>query len=459
MNRTRTVNGLRGWFVLAGILVVSLAAAAPARAQVYAECTDPNADMVTVWNCHMDALIVTPPATNPLHASRVAAIVSAAVFDAVNGIERRYEPIRVTPAAPPGASRQAAAIEAAYTALIWLYSSDAQKDALAREREKSLERIAASAAIANSESIELGSQWGAKVAGEIIAWRANDGFTKPIPPFFGDPTTLGRWRSATAMLGPQFAEMSPWVIDSPSQFRPAPPPGLTTGEYATDFNETISTGGVGAVVPDHPDADTVARFWTSNTPASWNRVLRQVSAKHHLTLSEKARLFALMNIAMADAAIACWDAKWVYRFWRPVTAAAFAEFDGNPATAGPTPGLPLWAPRISTPAHPEYPSGHSTQSGAAVAILIDFFGDATPFTTDSENLLATDGSRVIRSFGRFSDALEEIHNARIWGGIHFRTACSIGSAIGEAVAAHVLANALRPLHGAHVGELSTAGGR
>jgi len=428
--------------IVVGSLVIGFWSVTPLRAEV-----------ITDWNRHtLYALSQSTLAGNSLVTTRVTAIVSAAVFDAVNGIDGRFTPIRVAPAAPRGASREAAAIQAAYATLVSLFPG--QADDLAIKRTTSLAAIASATAVLNSESIQRGIEWGATVAAEILAWRATDGFTPEPPAFFGDPLTIGRWRATPTafakMAGPQFASMKPWVLDSAGQFTAPGPPALTSARYAADFNETKGTGAAG---DGSPLREEVARFWTSNTPAGWNRILATVADGHQLSLPEAARLFALVNVAMADAAIACWHAKWEFQFWRPITAIELAGLDGNQDTAPPAPGT-QWTPRLTTPPHQEYPSGHSTVSAAAVAVLADFFGDATPFTTDSEMLPG-----VTRTFNSFSESLAEIHNARIWGGIHFRSACADGSVLGEAVAAYVMGTAMLPAHGAKLGQLSAAAGR
>lgn len=402
-----------------------------------------HADVVTEWNTNL-LTAVRNGGTNPLVSTRVAAMVAAAVFDAVNGVERRYTPVHVTPDAPAGASQRAAAIQAAHDVLVALYPL--QQADLDSKQQISLAAIASGAAADDSVSVARGTEWGHAVAMAILAWRATDGFTPAPPPFTG-VSAIGVWRATppayAPMAAPQFATMTPWAIVSPSQFRPAGPPALASSRYAADFNETITMGGRTTTSPT-PE-QVVATFWNGNTPLYWNRILHQVSEAYHLTLSDNARLFALLNLAMADAAIACWDAKWQFQFWRPVTAVAFADQDGNPDTDLNT----SWTPWLVTPAHPEYPSGHSTVSGAAAAILADYFGDATSFTIDSET-----APGAIRSFDSFSAALHEIHNARVWGGIHFRSACVDGSAVGEAVAVFIREHAMLSVHGERIGQLA-----
>jgi hypothetical protein len=387
-----------------------------------------RADEVTDWNrILLDATLVTVPAPTPgIVATRVAAIVQAAVFDAVNGIERRFTPIHVLPAAPPGASQRAAAVQAAYASLVLLYPSQAAT--LSQKRAVSLDGIASGAAAEHSQSIARGIEWGQTVADAIWAWRSTDGFLNAPPPFTGG-LAPGQWRPTppgfAPGLVPQLAHVTPWVINFPAQFRPGPPPALTSALYAAEFNEVKSLGSAGSAVRT-PDQTLSARFWQSANPAVfWDAVATSIGAQRHLTLSENARLLALINIASADAGIACWDAKYFYNFWRPITAIQLGDTDGNADTTAD----PNWQPLLTTPPYPEYVSGHLSTSSAAVRLLSNYFGDNTPINVDS---LGMPG--VVRSFASFSAALDELRSARIWAGFHFRTADNEGQKLGTAVA-------------------------
>ena len=404
--------------------------------------TAARADEVTDWNRIMfaAALQAVPP-TSPLVMGRNAAIVQASVFDAVNGIERRYSAIHIQPAAPPGASRRAAAVQAAYAALVRLYPS--QQTALAQQLQASLAAIASGAAAEHSVSIARGIAWGQAVADAIWAWRSTDGFSPAPLPFTGG-TAVGEWRPTPPALlpgaGPQFAGMTPWAILSPSQFRPLGPPALDSARYTTDFLETKSMGSFSSSIRT-ADQTLASLFWNASTASYyWDTIAISLGAQRHNTLSENARLLALLNVAMADAAIACWEAKYHYLFWRPVTAIPLAATDGNDDTTAD----PAWTPLFSTPAHPEYPSGHSTVSSAAATVLSDYFGEATSFSVGSDVMVG-----VVRSFPNFTAALAEIVDARVFAGIHFRSACNDGQAIGAGVGQYVVSNALQPVNGAN----------
>lgn len=410
-----------------------------------------RADDVTDWNQHM-LRAGTVGGTSPLVMSRVAAIVQASVFDAVNGIDRKYAPVHVSPGAAAGASRRAAIVEAAYTALVALYP--AQKATFDARLSVSLTAIA-SDPHETSAGIASGVAWGQIAANGILSWRATDGFTPAPPPFLGD-TTVGEWRPTPPGFlpgaGPQFAYMTPWVIASPSQFRPGGPPALTSARYAVDFNETKTMGSISSAART-ADQTIYAWFWAASTSTYlWNRLADSLieqgdrdedddsgrlgeRREQGNSLLENARVLALLDLAMADAAIACWEAKYHYTFWRPITAIPLADTDGNPATISD----PSWTPLFATPNHPEYPSGHSTVSGAAAVVLAKFFGEKRHFTMDNDLLIG-----VTRSFPSFTQALDEVKNARIFAGIHFRSACDDGQATGIQVANWVLDNALLP---------------
>jgi membrane-associated phospholipid phosphatase len=427
----------RSWFKsgLTLLALVTLCLAAPERAA---------ADVVTDWN-QIAQNAVRNANTAPAATPRVMAIVQAAVFDAVNGIEHRYAPYHVDFDAPRGASRRAAAIQAAYATLVKLFPS--QKAALDAQRQASLASITDDGLFEDDESVARGVEWGQTVADDILAWRSTDGFNTVLPPFTGG-TAVGQWRPTPPTFRPanfpQMATMTPFVIASPSQFRPSGPPALASDRYASDFNEVKSLGReTGSARTD--EQTQIAKFWAFNGAILWNQVAVSVAAERHTTLSENARLFALLNIGMADAGLASWDAKFTYTFWRPVTAIPLAAADGNDAT---TPDA-AWKPLLATPVHPEYPSNHSAVSGAAATVLAAYFGDGTAFT------LASDGvPGVPRTYASFSAASDEVNDARVYGGMHFRSAVRDGQAMGNAVGSYVLANFAQPVHGQRRGQIS-----
>jgi PAP2 superfamily len=408
------------------LLLVLLLAACPL--QVSAATPDPVLEWIGVMNT-----TVIAGGSSPLVTSRVVALVSASVFDAVNGIEPRFRSLHVKPDAPHHASQRAAAIQAAYAILVNLYP--AQSAALATQLNASLATLALTE---NAHSIAGGVAWGQTVADAIWAWRLTDGNAPAPPPFVGalgivgTPGAVGVWRPTPLLnasgAGPQYASMTPWVLTRPSQFRLPPPLALGSPENELKVMGVFSGSG------RTPDQSELALFWAGNTPLYWNRIAAQLSTARGLSLTENAHLFALLNVTMADAAIACWDGKYRYVFWRPITAIR--------AGLTPTDADPTWVPWLDffptgTPAHPEYPSGHSTVSGSAAFVLAAAFGDNTAFSVTSDVRPGT------RTFSSFSDAVAEIADARVFGGIHFRTSCVRANTLGRAVADYVSRHAMR----------------
>ncbi len=414
------------------VLLAALLAAIPSP--VSAATPDPVLEWIGVMNTTVLAAGTAPNVTG-----RVVALVSVSVFDAVNGIEPRFRPLHVRPNAPQNASQRAAAIQAAYAILMNLYGAT-QGGTLTTRRNASLAALALSE---KPESIAAGVAWGQTVADAIWGWRLTDGFAPTPPPFFGvqsiagTPNALGFWRPTppanASGATPQIATMTPWALTRPSQFRLPPPLSLNSPEYVADFYE-VKAMGIFSGSARTPDQSELALFWALNTPLAWNRIAAQLAAARGLSLTENAHLFAVLNVTLADAIIACWDTKYRYVFWRPVTAIRTGL---TPADADPT-----WQPWLDTltgtPAHPEYPSAHSTYSGSAAFILSAEFGENTAFSLTSEIRPGT------RSFASFSDAIAEIVDARVFGGIHFRTSCLRGNMLGRAVADYVSRHAMRP---------------
>ena len=397
-----------------------------------------GANVVISWNETLIAALATAGTPAPI-GTRLGAIVQAAVFDAVNGIERRYTPIHVTPSAPRGASRAAAAAGAAHEALIALFPS--QQAVFDAQLAQSLATIGDDDDEdddAGGTSIARGLAWGETVADQILAWRATDHFSDPLPAYVSG-TQPGNWQPTppgfgTQPLFRQLAVTTPFALTSPSQFRPAGPPALSSARYATDFNEVKAFGNATT-----PEQAAIATFWNSDAvTAFWDRVADQVAQAHHLNLSADARLLARLNLALADTAIAIWDAKNHFDTWRPVTAIARADTDNNPDTAA----QPGWTPLIVTPPFQEYPSGHSGVSSAAATMLASVFGDATAFTVTSAGQPG-----VARSFTSFSESTAQVNDARVFAGIHFRFACEDANRVGSSVADYVNQTMFLRVHG------------
>jgi membrane-associated phospholipid phosphatase len=361
-------------------------------------------------------------------ASRSLAILHVSIYDAVNGIARTHEPYLVPSAVPASASRQAAASAAAHQSLVNLFPANASSfDAL---------HTAILAAIPDSPHKTAGIAWGEFVANQILAARATDGSNAIVAPPGGSGP--GVWvptpPAFLPYLLPQWGFVVPFAMSSSPQFRPPGPPSLDSQRYADDYDEVKELGA--AVGSTRTEEQTqIALFWadgagTETPPGHWNSIAQIIGAAHGNTLEENARLFALLNIAMADAAICAWDAKYTYHFWRPVTAIAFVEPELN------------WMSFIVTPPFPDYVSGHSTFSAAAATVLPLFYGtEDLPFTTGSDFLPG-----VYRSFSSCLDAAEEAAVSRIYGGIHFRFASEDGLQAGISIGEWSATHYLQPTH-------------
>jgi hypothetical protein len=393
-----------------------------------------HADEITDWNAVLQRAIQTAATAGPLQG-RVAAIVHVAMFDAYNGVERRYTPIHVTLEAPRGASARAAVVYAAYTTLSALFPTQSFNADL----EASLASIADDSAIEHSTSIERGAAWGMQVAQDILQWRSTDGLDTS-PSTYSGSTDVGKWRPTPRpnpaggelpglnALVPSMATTTPFAIPSSSSFRSTlGPPALTSAQYAADFLEVKRLGEATSATRTADQTES-ARFWAGTALTFWNRAATAAADARDNTLSENARVFALLNVAIADALTSCWDAKFHFVYWRPITAIRLANTDGNDATDVQA----TWTPLITTPAYPDYDSGHQSVSGASQAILTAIFG-SMPVEGTSEGLAG-----VVRSWPSFAVAADEAFMARIWSGIHFRTAMREARARSERVAAYVL---------------------
>jgi PAP2 superfamily len=395
--------------------------------------TPANADVVTDWNNAALGAIRTGRTAPPV-ASRSLAILHVSIYDAVNGIARTHEPYLVQSVAPSSASREAAASAAAHKALVNLFPTEASNF---DERHAGIV-----GAIPNGPQKAAGIVWGEFVANQILAARANDGSNAIVPPPGGSgpgvwiPTPPG----SLPYLLPQWGFVAPFAMTSSSQFRPPGPPSLDSEQYAADYNEVKELGAASGSTRT-VDQTEIALFWadgagTETPPGHWNSIARIIGADQGNTLEENARLFALLNIAMADAAICAWDAKYTFHNWRPVTAIRNAETDGNPATDPDT----AWNSFIVTPPFPDYVSGHSTFSASAATVLALFYGtDHIGFSTGSDFLPG-----VIRDFDSFSAAAGEAAVSRVYGGIHFRFASEDGLQAGISIGEWTDSHYLRP---------------
>lgn len=386
------------------------------------------ADAVTDWNA---ILRTTITAETPQAQSRFAAITHLAMFEAGNAITRDYEPYLRTVTAAPDASPEAAAIAAAHQVLSNYFPGSV--NTLDADRARSL------AAIPDSTAKTAGIAVGQAAGAAIIAQRSNDGSGTPIQ--YTPPIGIGFWQptppASAAATFLHWGRMTPFGIARPDQFRPRPPPALTSSRYARDYKEVKEVGDVMSDINARTqDRINVVRFIAMTSPTQiWNSIAIQLSEAERLSLVENARLFSLLNMAIADAAIAVFEAKFVYHLWRPVTAIRAGDIDGNPATE---PDL-AFNTFIATPPYPDYPSGAGGLGNAGRSILERMFGRGRHPVTLSNPALPG----VTLQYTKLRHITDDTADARIYGGIHFRFAQEAAEALGERVAGYVLRNNLR----------------
>jgi hypothetical protein len=419
--------------VLAGVLLTLVGASAVLACQrvtgggqsaAAADTPRGSGAVVVDWNKELVKIVNTPgaqPAT--VHPTRSFAILSAATYDSVVSITHSSSPYLFSVNAPSGARADAAAAEAGHDTLVALYPSmRGSADQLLAS-----ELAAIPAGTARSEGVKVGHL----SAAFMLAARADDG-SSATPPVFPAGTQPGEWRPAPPAFSPgvftQWSAVTPFVLDRSAQFRPAAPPSLTTAAYAQAINEVKSLGQNSSSART-ADQTVTAKFWPGPIWTTWNEIAEKSALVHHTDLVHTARLFALLNLSVADTTIAFYDAKYQYHLWRPITAIREADNDGNPATTGD----PNWTPLLATAPDPSYPGAHSAISGAAAAVLASFYGDHDKLSVTSDVLPG-----VTRSFNSYSAAAAEAGLSRIYGGVHTRIDHEAGIKLGRDVAGFVL---------------------
>ena len=418
----------RGILAAAAAMVV-LAAPAVARA-----------DEVYHWNAIGQA--ETVPLRPTAHGqARGMAMVAGAMYDAVNAIDRGHQPYLVDfdeVGAPSWASMDAAAAAAAYNVLLEITPA-------ARHMPLKMMYDDTLALLGGGPDVDAGEDAGEAAAAAMVAFRQGDGFLVPFTPTIG--TGAGEWRPLGWPTSPAYdpdpwvRNLKPFLIESPSQFRADEPPALTSAQYTEDFNEVKKLGELESSTRTD-DETKAAVFWQFAPAAIWNPLARGLASRFGLDRADEARLYGQINLAGADGATACWDSKYEYMFWRPRAAIQEAGTDGNGATIADPDWEPLFSagtvttPPLITPPFPAYPSGHGCLSGAVLNTMADFFGsDKVPDGFDIVSGRTLDGQAIPpRHFDRFSAVLKEIIDARVWGGIHFRTDDVRGTVIGKKVA-------------------------
>jgi hypothetical protein len=413
------------------------------------------------WNAIASTAIMAAPPQGAGQAPHAAvlslAMVQGAVYDAVNAIDRGHEPyLAGLPPATQSDSKAAAAATAAYKVLIGLDEAKAPMLPPAVRDRLGTAYAGSLADVLDGPAKTRGIAAGKAAAAAMLAARAHDGRFGPFT--FAEGFDPGEWRlappqGAAAIVArdpaPWVGFVKPFLVPNVEMLRSDGPNALTSAAYADDFNEVKE---LGSLMSTNRTADQTAAaiFWQDSGPAIWNRVYRSLATSRGLDIADSARLFAMTNLAAADGSIGCWNDKAYWSFWRPITAIREAASDDNPATLADSTWLPLFdpsvpvsAPPLVTPGFPDHPAGHTCISGATVHALQAFFGtDEVSFTATSNK--CSPAPCPMRSFDRFSDALKEIIDARVWGGIHFRTADVQGAALGKKVARYLREHYFQP---------------
>jgi hypothetical protein len=406
-------------------------------------------DAVTDWNAiASDSIVVTAGQPPPVSALSFA-MVQGAVYDAVNAIDRGHQPYLVQPPSNPTDSKEAAAATAAYRVLVGFDDLPGlfplQQPTLQPQYDAYIAALPDNPPGSKSAGVTIGET----TATAMLDARMNDGRFGPPPDLY--PPAPGIWRPTPPFFAndpaPWVGNVLPFIVPSAEMLRTDGPNALTSAAYTDDFNEVKEIGSLTSTTrtPDQTDA---AIFWQDHLHAFMNRLFRDLVVSQGLTIVDSARLFAMENLAAADAAIGCWNDKYYWQFWRPITAIREADTDGNPDTEADPAWLPLFDPAtpicnpippLATPPFPDHPSGHACGTSAFVHTLQNFFGtDKIAFSAFSNKSCTT------RSFDRFSDALKEVINARVWAGIHFRTADTQGAVLGKKVARYLKKHYFRP---------------
>jgi hypothetical protein len=382
-----------------------------------------KADVIMDWNAKADAIGAEKQLANSAN-TRGQAMLHVAMFEAVNAIDRRYTPYKLNLTADRGTSREAAAASAAHDVLVALYPD--QKADLDATLVTSLSTIAEGEA--KSKGVELGK----KAAVEIIALRANDGSNTPES--YRPQTSPGAYVPTTVPAESTAARITPWVMKAASQFRPAPPPTLTSEAWTKDLNEIREYGSLNNSKRS-AEQTTIGRFWFLTGPRTFNPIVRQIATAKQMDLVDCARLYALTAMAASDAFIAVFDGKYAYNLWRPITAIRNADQTSNPAT----PREASWVPLGTTPMHPEYPCAHCIVASAVSNVLQAVVGNEVGEIT----LTSPTAQGVTRKWTRLQDYSDEVSNARIYAGFHYRFSTEAAKDMGKKIADLVMSTQLR----------------
>jgi PAP2 superfamily len=384
-----------------------------------------RADVLGDWT---DILLNTAATAKqpPTLVTRTMAMVHVAMFDSINAVDTRYAPYKVKAIPAPGTSAEAAAAVAAHDILVSVFP--AQAASLDAAQDVSLQKLTDKGIRASSLAL------GQRVAAAILALRASDGADAPNT---WRPTTApGVYVPTSLPVGTTWGKVTPWILEKSDQFHPAPPPALTSAEWARDYNEVKALGGKESTTRTAAQTET-ALFWAAPLPGLLSGATRAMMDVPGRPLVQNARLLALTSMVLADSLIAIFEAKYVYNFWRPITAIRDGDLDQNDATV-PDRG---WEPLVETPMHPEYPSAHCIGVGAVVAVLEKEFGAGQ---VRSFRLTSPGAPKASHSYSRLAELADEVTNARVWAGIHYRNSSVVGIAMGRKIGDYAWGKVLRP---------------
>jgi hypothetical protein len=401
----------------------SRAAVAFVAALLAALPTGARADTIDEWTDQADAIAAEKRLQTPPYA-RVLALMHVGMFEAVNAIDRRYVPQTLDLIADRKTSREAAIAAAGHAMLVAEFPDQAKM--LDARLAKSLDALEAGPAR------DRGVLLGRRAAGDLRARRLPDG--NELAETYRPVTAPGVYVPTAAVAGSTVAQCKPWVLASGADFRPGPPPALTSDAWTRDFNEIRQLGSLASTTRT-PGQTEVARFWFLTGPRTWNPLVQQALAASTLDLTDRARVHALVSMAAADSFIAVFDAKYTYNLWRPVTAIRNADLSGNAAT----PREMAWLPLGDTPLHPEYPCAHCISSAAVATVLRGVLGEELPAVT----LTSPTAPGITRRFTRLTDYEDEVSNARVWAGFHYRFSTQVARDMGRQIGERTLATQLK----------------
>ena len=382
-----------------------------------------RADVIMDWNAKADAIAVEKQVL-PAGQSRALSMMHVAMFEAVNAIDHRYAPYKLTLSADRSTSKEAAAATAAHDVLVSIYA----------DRKSDLDSVlsASLAPVADTEAKTAGIELGKNAAAAIIALRANDGSSAQES--YRPHTSPGVYVPTSVPLFSTTGATTPWVMTTGSQFRPEPPPALVSETWTRDLNEIRETGARNSTTRTD-EQTTIGRFWFVVGARTYNPIVKQAAIAKGMDIVDCARLFALTSMAGNDAIVAVFDAKYHYNFWRPITAIRNADITGNPAT----PRDASWLPLGETPMHPEYPCAHCITSAAVGAVLQSVVGNEF----GEFSLTSPTAPGVTRKWTRIQEYSDEVANARIYAGFHYRFSTEVGKEMGRKIGELTMATQLR----------------